>query len=244
MPVWTEQEQALARGIQKTAGARETGLETGCRAWNARCRGRPPTIREISPSRAARASRFLPTSPTCPSTMGGGYCGSTSIAHKGTVAGAKVLAGSAIDLLVKPELLLQAKESFAGSCGFVLSFAASARSKAAGSHQRGGNGQISRADEPHYLRVPSDSVVSTGSLRYEEILAFGHQPGPDRTHRLRRVRGVPIGEAWKVMLHGRPLWIALGLVLVFVHMSCVRSAGGLLSPVKSGFREGTCFLSR
>jgi aminobenzoyl-glutamate utilization protein B len=37
----------------------------------------------------------------------------TSIAHKGTVAGAKVMAGSVIDLLTQPALLAKAKETFA-----------------------------------------------------------------------------------------------------------------------------------
>jgi aminobenzoyl-glutamate utilization protein B len=41
-----------------------------------------------------------------------GVVTATSIAHKGAVAGAKVLAGSMVDLLTKPELVEKAKETF------------------------------------------------------------------------------------------------------------------------------------
>ena len=40
-------------------------------------------------------------------------CGKSSIAHKGMLTAAKVLAGTAIDLLTEPELLREAKEEFA-----------------------------------------------------------------------------------------------------------------------------------
>jgi aminobenzoyl-glutamate utilization protein B len=39
--------------------------------------------------------------------------GATSIAHKGEVAGAKVMAGSIVDLLTTPGLLAKAKQTFA-----------------------------------------------------------------------------------------------------------------------------------
>lgn len=41
----------------------------------------------------------------------------SSIAHKGEVAGAKVLAGSMIDALTKPEIVAKAKETFRQETG-------------------------------------------------------------------------------------------------------------------------------
>jgi hypothetical protein len=43
-----------------------------------------------------------------------GIAMATGIAHKGEVIGAKVLTGSVIDLMRKPELLIEAKECFNG----------------------------------------------------------------------------------------------------------------------------------
>jgi aminobenzoyl-glutamate utilization protein B len=43
----------------------------------------------------------------------------TSIAHKGAVAGAKAMAASAIDLLLDPQIVVKAKETFKDEIGDV-----------------------------------------------------------------------------------------------------------------------------
>jgi aminobenzoyl-glutamate utilization protein B len=114
MPVWTEEEQTLARRIQSTAGVRESGLRT-----------------ELSPLREARQGTSSNDSGDVTWTVPHGRISfpanvpgvpfhhwaaaiaeATSIAHKGSVAGAKVLAGSVVDLLTNPELVSKAKETF------------------------------------------------------------------------------------------------------------------------------------
>lgn len=116
MPAWSAEEQALAKAIQKAAGVKETGLVT-----------------TLSPLREAIASTSSNDSGdvtwtvphgriTIPSNVPGvpfhHWCAAiaeaTSIAHKGEVAAAKVLAGSIIDLLTKPELMAKARETFKG----------------------------------------------------------------------------------------------------------------------------------
>ena len=54
---------------------------------------------------------------TCPSGSPGHSwqnvsCGKTSIAHKGVLYAAKVLAGAAADLMEQPEILTKAREEF------------------------------------------------------------------------------------------------------------------------------------
>jgi aminobenzoyl-glutamate utilization protein B len=114
MPEWTEEDQDLARRIQKAAEVEVIGLGT-----------------DISPLREARQSASSNDSGditwtvphgrvSFPANVPGvpfhhwaaGIAEATPIAHKGTVAGAKVMAGSVVDLLTTPELLQKAKETF------------------------------------------------------------------------------------------------------------------------------------
>jgi aminobenzoyl-glutamate utilization protein B len=119
MPEWTEQEQALARRIQMAVGTDETGLRT-----------------DVSPLRQARQSTssndsgditwivphgritFPANVPNVPfHHWAAAIAEATSIAHKGSVAGAKVMAGSVLDLLADPDLLARAKETFSQEVG-------------------------------------------------------------------------------------------------------------------------------
>ena len=114
MPQWTEEEQELARRIQKAAGVKEKGLST-----------RQSQLRPAEQSASSNDSGDITwTVPhgrvTFPANVPGvpfhhwaaGIAEATSIAHKGTVAGAKVMAGSVVDLLTRPELLAAAMRSF------------------------------------------------------------------------------------------------------------------------------------
>jgi len=114
MPAWTEDEQALARRIQKAAGAKETGLETTLAPLEEAVQG-------TSSNDSGDVTWSVPHGRiTFPANVGGvpvhhwaaAIAEATSIAHKGEVAGAKVMAASVIDLLTKPEVLAKAKETF------------------------------------------------------------------------------------------------------------------------------------
>lgn len=157
MPEWTAAEQALARRIQKAAGVGETGLSTA-----------RSLLREAVQSTSSNDSgditwtvphgriTFPANVPNVPfHHWAAAIAEATSIAHKGTVAGAKVMAGAVIDLLTKPELLAKARETF--------------KQEVAGSTYRSllPPGQKPPSDlnaeemakyrqqmEPHYLRVP------------------------------------------------------------------------------------------
>ena len=120
MPTWDENDQALAKGLQRELGQRESGLSaTGGRlggpvadaqrqgggsddigdvAWNV------PTITLNYPS-------------NIPGTPGHNWANAiamaTPIAHKGVVAGAKVDAMTILDILLSPQIVSDAKDYFA-----------------------------------------------------------------------------------------------------------------------------------
>jgi aminobenzoyl-glutamate utilization protein B len=115
LPAWTEEEQALARRVQKAAGARETGLET-------RLGPLEEAVQGTSSNDSGDITWSVPHGRiTFPANVGGvpvhhwaaAIAEATSIAHKGEVAGAKVMAASVIDLLTTPAVLAKAKETFA-----------------------------------------------------------------------------------------------------------------------------------
>jgi aminobenzoyl-glutamate utilization protein B len=134
MPQWSDEDQALAKGLQKELGQRVSGLST-----------RVPTPRAPQPQREARGgdggfggeggpqptgggsddigdvSWNVPTvTLRYPSNIPGGpghnwangVSMATPIAHKGVIAGAKVQAMTMIDILVHPELVAQAWDYF------------------------------------------------------------------------------------------------------------------------------------
>ncbi|MBI2371067.1 MAG: amidohydrolase [Deltaproteobacteria bacterium] len=114
MPKWSEDEVRFAKELQKSVGAREVGLNTrvlplrrgaqttasndiGDITWNV------PTAPIRFPASAPGVQYHHWTAAITPAT---------SIAHKGEVAGAKVLAASVLDLLTSPELLQKARAQF------------------------------------------------------------------------------------------------------------------------------------
>jgi aminobenzoyl-glutamate utilization protein B len=115
LPTWTAEEQTLAKGIQRAAGVKEAGLATA-----------PTPLRPATQSTSSNDSGDITwTVPhgriTFPSNIPGvpfhhwaaAVAEATSIAHKGEIAGAKVMAGSILDLLTRPDLVAKAKETFA-----------------------------------------------------------------------------------------------------------------------------------
>jgi aminobenzoyl-glutamate utilization protein B len=112
---WTNDEQAYAKAIQKEMGVPEIGMadsitpmptasvevgassDVGDVSWNV------PTMGVIYSSWPQGIS---------PHQWGCTACNGMSIGHKATIAAAKVLASSALDLLTQPELIEEAKEDF------------------------------------------------------------------------------------------------------------------------------------
>ena len=114
MPAWTAEEQDLARRIQKSTGIKESGL--GSKPEPLR-----PAVQSTSSNDSGDVTWTVPHGRvTFPANIpdvpfhhwAAAIAGTSSIAHKGAVAGAKVMAASVIDLLTKPELLVQARRSF------------------------------------------------------------------------------------------------------------------------------------
>jgi len=118
LPVWTPQEQAFAKDVQKLVGGAQTGLATEIRPLS------PPLVGESSGGASDDIGDLSWNYPTIvvryPSNIPGlpghnwanAISMATPIAHKGVVAGAKVMAMTTLDLLVKPELIPAAKAYF------------------------------------------------------------------------------------------------------------------------------------
>jgi aminobenzoyl-glutamate utilization protein B len=121
-PDWSPDEEALARELQTSAGVRLQGLkrevpplkdassqkssasDSGDVSWKV------PQVKFYYPANIPNISNHHWTA---------GVALATSIAHKGAVAGAKVLALSVLDCLDHPELVKEAKASFAKELGGV-----------------------------------------------------------------------------------------------------------------------------
>jgi aminobenzoyl-glutamate utilization protein B len=114
MPQWSEDEQDFARKFQAAMGVRVAGLNTRTTALGQRGQSASSNdngdVTWVVPSAALNFPASVPginyhnwqaaVTPT------------STIAHKGMVAGAKALAGTVLDFLMKPELMKQARAEF------------------------------------------------------------------------------------------------------------------------------------
>jgi len=114
MPQWSEEEQHFARGFQKSAGREVVGLKTAVTPFGARSQS-------YSSNDSGDVSWTVPAGLLAfPASVPGiqyhewhaAITPTSTIAHKGMVAGAKVLAASLLDLLTEPELLQKARAEF------------------------------------------------------------------------------------------------------------------------------------
>jgi aminobenzoyl-glutamate utilization protein B len=114
MPQWSEEEQAFAKKFQTAMGARPIGLRTTPTPLGQR-------VQSASSNDNGDVTWVVPTaSLNFPSSVPGiGYHNwqaavtpTSTIAHKGMVAASKVLAGTILDLLTKPELVKSARAEF------------------------------------------------------------------------------------------------------------------------------------
>ena len=114
MPQWTEDEQTFAKAVQRLVEGKEDGLNTAVKKFE------PPPARPESGSSddIGDVSWVVPTvtfryPANIPNLPGHNWSNAiamaTPIAHKGIVAGSKVMAMTMIDLLLRPELIQGAK---------------------------------------------------------------------------------------------------------------------------------------
>lgn len=120
MPKWTEEEQKFVKAIQKGVGAEEIGL-TDDSVIADKPSGAPAVFVGGGSSDIGEVSLVVPlTSVRFPTSAPGAIghhwtttavTGST-VAHKGVVAGAQVMAVSAIELMTNPDKIAEIKEDF------------------------------------------------------------------------------------------------------------------------------------
>ncbi len=119
LPQWSEDDQTLAKALQKELKSRERGLATelsqleGPVSDEQRNRGGSDDIGDVSWNVPTISLRYPSNIPGLPGhNWANAVTMATPIAHKGVVAGAKVIAMTLIDLLTKPELVDQAWKYF------------------------------------------------------------------------------------------------------------------------------------
>lgn len=116
MPQWSEADQTLAKALQKEIGARVEGLNAKVKPLEPPGEprgGGSDDIGDISWNVPTVYMRFPANIPNLPGhAWPNAVAMATPIAHKGSTAGAKVQAMTAIDFLLSPELVKQAWDYF------------------------------------------------------------------------------------------------------------------------------------
>jgi aminobenzoyl-glutamate utilization protein B len=118
VPQWSEADQTLARAVQKEIGSREAGLTAKVPAVlqgpaTTNSGGGSDDIGDVSWNVPTITLRYPANIPGLPGhNWANAIAMATPIAHKGTTAGAKVLAMTMIDLIAKPALVPAAWEYF------------------------------------------------------------------------------------------------------------------------------------
>ena len=117
LPEWTEDDQALAKAVQRVMGSEERGLPTELSELRPppeeRRSGGSDDIGDISWNVPTVTMRFPSNVPGLPGHhWSSAIAMATPIAHKGATAGAKALAMTALDFFTKPELVEEAWKYF------------------------------------------------------------------------------------------------------------------------------------
>ena len=112
MPEWTDDDQTLAKALQKEIGAKTEGLKHKVKPLETPKEprgGGSDDVGDISWNVPMVYMRYPANIPELPGhSWVNAVAMATPIAHKGSVAGAKVQAATALDLLLKPEIIQQA----------------------------------------------------------------------------------------------------------------------------------------
>lgn len=119
MPTWDENDQTLAKAVQKELAVKEEGLATkvsdmdGPVDEKARTGGGSDDIGDIQWNTPSVTLRYPANIPNLPGhSFWNGIAMATPIAHKGSTAGAKVMATTMLDLFAKPGLVADAWKYF------------------------------------------------------------------------------------------------------------------------------------
>jgi len=119
MPTWDEKDQTLARGIQRELGVPDSGLSTrpgrlgGPVNEATRMGGGSDDIGDVSWNVPTITLNYPSNIPGMPGhNWANAISMATPIAHKGVVAGAKVQAMTVLDILLTPQIVVDAKDYF------------------------------------------------------------------------------------------------------------------------------------
>jgi aminobenzoyl-glutamate utilization protein B len=119
MPEWDEADQTLAKALQRELKVEPVGLETKVRALQPdvplaqNSGGGSDDIGDVSWTVPTVALRFPANIPNLPGHhWANAIAMATPIAHKGTTAGARAQAMMILDLLMRPDLVEQARQYF------------------------------------------------------------------------------------------------------------------------------------
>ncbi len=119
LPQWSDADQTLARAVQKEVGAPDSGLAVkldtlrGPPRDEDRKGGGSDDIGDVSWNVPTVVLRYSSNIPGLPGhNWSNAIAMATPIAHKGNVAGAKVVAMTLLDLLLRPDLVRQAWDYF------------------------------------------------------------------------------------------------------------------------------------
>lgn len=115
MPAWSDEEVRFAKALQKSVGAKEVGLGTQIRPFEAGAQTTASNdIGDITWNVPTGVLNFPSSTPgVLYHHWKAAVTPTSAIAHKGMVVGAKVLAASVLDLLMSPDLLARARAQFA-----------------------------------------------------------------------------------------------------------------------------------
>jgi aminobenzoyl-glutamate utilization protein B len=119
LPAWSEADQQLAHALQRDIGAPDSGLATRLDTLrpalrpNERTGGGSDDIGDVSWNVPTVTLRFPSNIPGLPGhNWANAISMATPIAHKGATAGAKVMAMTVLDFLLRPDLVTQAWDYF------------------------------------------------------------------------------------------------------------------------------------
>ena len=117
MPQWTEDEQTFAKAVQKLAEGKQEGLKTAVKKLEPPAAkpesGGSDDIGDVSWVVPTITLRYPSNVPNLPGhNWVNAIAMATPIAHKGNIAGSKVMAMTIVDLLMKPDLIAAAAKTY------------------------------------------------------------------------------------------------------------------------------------
>ena len=119
MPTWDDNDVTLAKAVQKELAVKEEGLATKVKELEGpvdektRTGGGSDDIGDIQWQMPSVTLRFPANIPNLPGhSFWNAISMATPIAHKGSTAGAKVMAATLLDLFAKPQIIIDAQKYF------------------------------------------------------------------------------------------------------------------------------------